>query len=150
MNPLGREWLVAHLPHQGAMNLLDEIVSWDAQCIRGVANRHRDADHPLRREGELPIVAGIEYGAQLAAAHGALAAGPEGGAGATPRASRGGYLASVRSVLFHARRLDDAQGPLQVFAEQLGGGAAGVLYRFEVRSEERCLVEGRVAVAFMP
>lgn len=143
MNPLGRDWLAAHLPHQGAMNLLDEIVSWDAHCIRGIANRHRDADHPLRRGGELPIVAGIEYGAQLAAAHGALATQP----GTHQR--RGGYLASVRSTSFHARRLDDVPGPLQVYAEQLGGGEAGVLYRFEVSSGERCLVEGRVAVAFV-
>ena len=136
---LGRDWLAAHLPHQGAMNLLDEIVSWDATTVHATANRHRAPDHPLRRGNELPATAAIEYGAQAAAAHGALAA-----QGSSPA----GFLASMRGVIFHVRRLDDIAGPLQVFAEQLGSSEAGVLYRFEVREAARCLVEGRVSVAF--
>ena len=137
--PLGRDWLVAHLPHQGAMSLLDEIVSWDATTVHAVSNRHRDAGHPLRRGSELPATAGIEYGAQAAAAHGALAS-----QGNSPA----GFLASMRGVTFHVRRLDDVAGPLEIFAEQLGSGEAGVLYRFEVRGDGRPLVEGRVSVAF--
>ena len=137
--PLGRDWLAAHLPHQGAMSLLDEIVGWDATTVHAIANRHRDERHPLRRGAELPATAGIEYGAQAAAAHGALAPGA---------AARAGFLASMRGVTFHVRRLDDVAGPLEIFAEQLGSGEGGVLYRFEVRSAERCLVEGRVSVAF--
>ncbi len=137
--PLDRAWLLAHLPHQGRMNLLDSIASWDATSVRAVARNHRSPDHPLQRAGELPIVAGIEYGAQAAAAHGALASkGP----------SATGFLASVRSVVFHARRLDDVEGDLDVFAEHLGGGDAGVLYRFEISSAGHMLVEGRVTVAF--
>jgi predicted hotdog family 3-hydroxylacyl-ACP dehydratase len=138
--PLGRDWLASHLPHQGSMSLLDEIVRWDATTILARARRHGDADHPLRRGGELPIAAGIEYGAQAAAAHGALAAGSAG-----PQA---GFLASMRDVSFHARRLDDIAGPLEIVAEQLGGGAAGVMYRFRVSAAGRPLVEGRVTVAF--
>lgn len=137
--PLGREWLAAHLPHQGAMNLLDEIVSWDATRVLAITNRHRDPGNPLRRGALLPATAGIEYGAQAAAAHGALAA-----LGASPA----GFLASMRGVTLHVRRLDDVAGPLEIFAEQLGGGDAGVLYRFEVRGAGRSLVEGRVTVAF--
>jgi predicted hotdog family 3-hydroxylacyl-ACP dehydratase len=137
--PLGRDWLAAHLPHQGAMSLLDEIVRWDATTVHAVSNRHRDCGHPLRRGGELPATAGIEYGAQAAAAHGALAS-----LGHSPA----GFLASMRGVTFHVPRLDDVAGALEIFAEQLGSGDAGVLYRFEVRSAARCLVEGRVSVAF--
>ena len=139
MTPLGREWLAAHLPHQGAMNLLDAIVRWDATTVLATASRHGSPDHPLRRGSELPATAAIEYGAQAAAAHGALAA-----QGASPA----GFLASMRGVTFHVRRLDDIAGSLEVFAEQLGHSDAGVLYRFEVRGGSRCLVEGRVAVAF--
>ena len=137
--PLGRTWLLANLPHQGAMNLLYAIVAWNDSSVRAVARNHRAADHPLRRDGELPTVCGIEYGAQAAAAHGALA---------SRQPSGEGVLASVRSVVMHARRLDDVSGDLDVFAERLGGGDAGVLYRFEVSSAGRLLVEGRVAVAF--
>lgn len=137
--PLGRDWLAAHLPHQGAMSLLDEIVRWDATTVHAISNRHRAPDHPLRRGAELPATAGIEYGAQAAAAHGALA---------SQGASRAGFLASMRGVSFHVRRLDDVAEPLEIFAEQLGASEAGVLYRFEVRAAARCLVEGRVSVAF--
>ena len=137
--PLDRAWLLANLPHQGAMNLLDAIVEWNDSCVRAVARNHRFPDHPLRRSGELLSVCGIEYGAQAAAAHGALA---------SRAPSAAGVLASVRSVVMHARRLDDVTGDLDVFAERLAGDDAGVLYRFEIASAGRPLVEGRVAVAF--
>jgi predicted hotdog family 3-hydroxylacyl-ACP dehydratase len=137
---LDRAWLAAHLPHQGAMSLLDAVIEWNDVSLRAVATNHPAKDHPMRRGDELPIVAGIEYGAQAAAAHGA----------ATTRTPSGaGMIASVRSVRFHARRLDDIAGNLDVRVEQLGEGASGVLYRFDVSSDGRALVEGRVTVAFV-
>lgn len=134
-----RAWIEAHLPHKGGMNLLDTIASWDATSIRAIARSHREASHPLRRGGELPIVCGIEYGAQAAAAHGALS---------SAHASPVGFLASVRGVRFHADRLDDVRGDLEIHATQQGAGAGGVVYAFTVSSDGRLLVEGRVAVAF--
>ncbi len=137
---LDRAWLAANLPHQGAMSLLDAVTHWNESSVRATATGHRDPRHPLRRGAELPAAAAIEYGAQAAAAHGALLSG---------HGSPGGFLASVRSVAFHVRRLDDIEAPLEVSAQQLGGGEAGALYRFEVRAAGRCLVEGRVTVAFV-
>lgn len=140
MSPgLDRAWLLANLPHQGAMNLLDAIVRWDGAGLTAMASGHRSAGHPLRRGAELPIASAIEYGAQAAAAHGALLeAGP----------SRPGMLVAVRSVRFHASRLDDLAADLEVSVEHLGGGASGVLYRFEVAAAGRPLAEGRLTVAF--
>ena len=137
--PLDRAWIAAHLPHQGRMSLLHEILEWDATTVRALARSHRAANNPLRRAGELPIACGVEYGAQAAAAHGALMA---------RQASGAGFLAAARSVVFHARRLDDVPGDLEVFAERIGGGDAGVMYRFEVTCAGRALVEGRLTVAF--
>ena len=137
--PLDRAWIAAHLPHQGRMSLLHEILEWDATTVRALARSHRAANNPLRRAGELPIACGVEYGAQAAAAHGALMA---------RQASGAGFLAAARSVVFHARRLDDVPGDLEVFAERIGGGDAGVMYRFEVTCAGRTLVEGRLTVAF--
>ena len=57
---LGRDWLLANLPHQGAMNLLDRVVGWDATTLHATTQRHRDARHPLRHGDELPAAAGIE------------------------------------------------------------------------------------------
>jgi predicted hotdog family 3-hydroxylacyl-ACP dehydratase len=87
----------------------------------------------------LPAAAGIEYGAQAAAAHGALAAG---------KPSAAGMLASVRSVVFHCARLDDIPADIDVVAEQVGAGPGGVIYRFSLFAAGRALVEGRIAVAF--
>lgn len=139
LTALDRSWLITHLPHQGRMNLLDEIVAWDATTLRAIARNHRASDHPLRRAGVLPIVSGIEYGAQAAAAHGALARATK---------SPPGFIASVRSVVFHTGRLDDVEGDLEVVAEQIGASDSGVTYRFEVSSGNRSLVEGRLTVAF--
>jgi predicted hotdog family 3-hydroxylacyl-ACP dehydratase len=138
MTPLGRDWLAQHLPHHGAMNLLDEVVAWDAASLHARTARHRDPSNPLRRGTELPVAAGIEYGAQAAAAHGALASGGPSGAG---------MIAAVRAVTFHAPRLD-VEGDLDVRVEQLGASDTGVLYRFEVSARGEPLVEGRVTVAF--
>ena len=120
------------------MNVLDAVVRFDEASVVARATGHADPSHPLRRDGMLPITAGIEYGAQAAAAHGALT-GNEGA----------GMLASMRGVRFHARRLDDVAGPLEVEASQVGGGDSGVVYDFRVSGDGRTLVEGRVTVAFV-
>jgi predicted hotdog family 3-hydroxylacyl-ACP dehydratase len=132
-----RAWLLAHLPHQGAMNLLQAVDDWDEANVCARASSHRDPGNPLRREGVLPVTAAIEYGAQAAAAHGALVG-----------TSGAGVLASMRRVRFHAERLDDVGGDLEVRAQQVGGGESGVLYDFRVACDGRLLAEGRVTVAF--
>jgi predicted hotdog family 3-hydroxylacyl-ACP dehydratase len=137
--PLGRDWLAANLPHQGAMNLLDEIVEWSDERLRALASGHRSAAHPLRRGAELPVACAIEYAAQAAAAHGALVAAAPSGPG---------LLVAVRAVEFHATRLDDAAAPLEVAVESMGGGESGVIYRFDVSSAGRPLATGRLTVAF--
>lgn len=137
--PLGRDWLGANLPHQGAMSLLDAVVEWDDAHLKALATSHRDPGHPLRRGKELPIACAIEYAAQAAAAHGALLAA---------RPSGPGMLVAVRSVEFGAARLDDVAGPLDIAVEPLGGGESGVIYRFEVSTAGRRLATGRLTVAF--
>ncbi len=136
---LDRAWIASHLPHRGTMSLLDEIVAWDGERLHARARGHSRPDHPLRRDGELPVASAIEYGAQAVAAHGALLA-----AHTAPPAA--GYLASVRSVAFHVGRLDDIAEPLDVAVRRIGDGGGGVLYEFRVAAAGRTLAEGRVAI----
>ncbi|HEX4330589.1 MAG TPA: 3-hydroxylacyl-ACP dehydratase [Usitatibacter sp.] len=138
---LDRGWIEANLPHRGRMSLLHAILRWDEASLVAVARGHRDSQHPLRREGELSIACGIEYGAQAAAAHGALV---------SRRPSGPGMLASARGVKFHASRLDDITGDLEIAVAQLGASDAGVLYRFELRGAGALLTAGRLAVRFSP
>ncbi|WP_295446757.1 3-hydroxylacyl-ACP dehydratase [uncultured Thiodictyon sp.] len=136
---LDTAWLLAHLPHQGTMCLLERIDDWNPQGIRCTAVSHRAPDNPLRAHGRLGVVCGIEYAVQAMAAHGALLAGAD----APPRV---GYLASVREVELHVARLDDGDADLSVAAELLGGGDHSVLYRFDVSARGRQLLNGRVTV----
>ena len=135
----GREWLAANLPHHGAMNLLDAIVEWNDTGLRAVASSHRAATNPLRRGAELPVASAVEYAAQAAAAHGALRASAPSGPG---------MLVAVRSVEFHAVRLDDVAAALDIAVESMGGAESGVIYGFRVSSAGRPLATGRLTVAF--
>ena len=136
---VARDWIAAHIPHQGAMCLLEGVLEWDARRIVCRAVSHRDPANPLRVGGILPAACGIEYGAQAMAVHGALL-----DAHGAPLGR--GYLASVRAVKLHAARLDDVASPLRVSAERLGGEDDRILYAFSVASDARELVGGRAAV----
>lgn len=134
---LGRDWLEQHLPHRGAMCLLDGVLEWDERHVVCRASSHRDAANPLRVGQQLPATCGIEYGAQAMAVHGALLSGGR---------LRPGLLASVRGVSLHAARLDDVQGLLRVTAERLSGEDDHILYRFSVACDAGELLGGRAAV----
>jgi predicted hotdog family 3-hydroxylacyl-ACP dehydratase len=136
---LDHTWLLAHLPHQGSMCLLDRVDSWDAQHIQCSASSHRAPDNPLRAHGRLGAACGIEYAAQAMAAHGALlVVGDE--------APHAGYLASVRAVELKVARLDDIAADLRVEAERVSGDGNTILYAFSVFAEQDLLLRGRAIV----
>jgi predicted hotdog family 3-hydroxylacyl-ACP dehydratase len=144
---LDRLWIAAHIPHQGRMCLLDEVLAWDARTIRCRSGSHRAPDHPLRAHDRLGSACGIEYAAQGMAVHAALCAG----AGTEPGGSPppGGRLTSVRAVNLHVTRLDDLESDLLVTAERQGEESGLVVYHFSLASIDdaaRLLLEGRAAV----
>jgi predicted hotdog family 3-hydroxylacyl-ACP dehydratase len=127
------------IPHAGDMCLLDGVESWDDARIACVTVSHRSASNPLRRNGRVGILCGVEYAAQAMALHGALA---EGAAGMPRR----GYLASLRAVKCQVDRLDLLPGLLLVEAERLYGEAGRMIYGFALRHDNRVLLSGRAAV----
>jgi predicted hotdog family 3-hydroxylacyl-ACP dehydratase len=127
----------ALVPQQGAMCLLDELVSFDARSVVCRTASHLSAANPLRRDGRLPAIAGIEYGAQAMAVHGALN---------SANAAQRGLLAGVRAVRCGARYLDEESGPLTVRAERLIAEGGRMLYAFAVEGAGAELVSGRIAV----
>jgi predicted hotdog family 3-hydroxylacyl-ACP dehydratase len=60
---LSHDAIAALIPHQGAMCLLDRVVSYDDHAITCVAVNHGDASHPLREDGVLPAICGVEFAA---------------------------------------------------------------------------------------
>ena len=127
------------IPHSGAMCLLDGVIQWDADRILCMSRSHRAVDNPLRADGRLPAVCGVEYAAQAMAVHGALA-GKIGGR------LRAGYLASLRDVECRRDRLDDLEGDLVVEAEQVAGDGEHVIYRFRLRVGEVEVLSGQALV----
>jgi predicted hotdog family 3-hydroxylacyl-ACP dehydratase len=126
------------IPHSGAMCLLDGVVYWDAGRIVCMSRSHHAADNPMRSNGHLPALCGVEYAVQTMAVHGGLT-------GKTDGRPRLGYLASLRELECGGERLDLA-GELLVEAELLAGDGANVSYRFSLRVGEVKLLSGRALV----
>ena len=142
---LDRDAIARRIPHQGAMCLLDAVLSWSGEGIRCETRSHADPAHPLRAYGRLGAACGVEYAAQAMAMHGALVAE---GLGRPPAEtqSRGGYLAGLRAVTLHVERLDDVPGPLTVAAQRITGDANTVLYSFTLDAGNQPLLSGRAIV----
>ena len=140
---LDRSGIAALIPHQGAMCLLDRVAAWTDADIVCHAVSHLDPANPLRRQGRLSTVCGLEYALQAAAVHGALC----GGAPQPP-----GWLAALRTVIIHRPRLDDASiGRLRIEAQREHATAAGLIYLFHLRAEDGgLLAEGRATIALPP
>ena len=139
---LDRRWIQGQIPHQGAMCLLDEVLSWDIQQTRCRSATHRSVGNPLRAHGRLGAACGIEYAAQTMAVHGALVASATGAV--APR----GFLASVRGVQLKVDRLDDVEGDLVTAVRRIAGDEGTALYEFSVSADNVLLLEGRAAIAF--
>ncbi|MFC7554502.1 phosphotransferase [Pseudoroseomonas wenyumeiae] len=136
--PLEHEAIATLVPHAGSMCLLERVLGWDAESICCAATSHRDAGNPLRRDGMLPAVCGVEYALQAMAVHGALT----GGEGPQPP----GYLASLRNLMLGAARLDDVVEDLAVQATALAREARSFVYVFEVSGGGRVLLSGQAAI----
>ena len=128
------------IPHSGLMCLLDSVTQWDDRSIICMTDTHRDPANPLRRTGRLSALHAFEYGAQAAAVHGGLRARSV-GATAPP-----GYLAALRNARLHATRLDDIDGPLEIFAIRLFGEGANTVYECRVSAGNTVIAEGRVTI----
>jgi len=144
--PLDHAWIAAHIPHSGAMCLLDAVQAWDDTRIRCTATSHRDVRNPLRSRGRLAAICGVEYAAQAMAVHGALLGALDAQDGSTTSVPRVGYLASVRNVEAHVERLDTLDAPLVIEAERVSGSGNTILYGFTVRCDGSVLLTGRAAV----
>ena len=142
MTRLGRDEILALIPHGGAMCLLDEVLEWDAASVRCLSHRYHASDNPLRRaDGTLGSACGIEIAAQAMAVHGRLTAPAEGQP--VP-----GYLVSLRDVRLASSRLDEEAGSLTISATLLMGDARGATYIFSVTNQEREMLSGRATVLF--
>lgn len=141
---IGRDAILAMIPHQGSMCLWDAVTDWDDARIRLRSGGHRDPAHPLRSDGRLRAVHLCEYGAQAMAVHGGLRGAA---AGDAPKV---GFLVALRDVRLHVARIDDLPGDLEGEAELLADSATSQQYAFRLFHAGTLLAEGRAAVMLQP
>ena len=137
---LSRADIAARIPHAGRMCLLDRVLAWDERGILCTAATHRDADHPLRDRGGLPVWAGIEYAAQAAAVHGSLTQGD-----GQPRR---GVLGRLHEVRPGRQWLHDVVSALTIRATALHRDPAGAIYAFEAHGDGAALLQGRFTIVY--
>ena len=130
--------VAALLPQKDAMCLIDSVERYDATSIACATHRHRDEGNPLREDGRLSPLAGIEFAAQAMAAHGALAGGG---------APLGGWLARVRDCVVSCERMDTLPAPLTIEAERIAGGERALSYRFVITAGGVEVLRGSALVA---
>ena len=135
---LDHQALCQLIPHSGSMCLLDSVLEWSDESIQARATSQCDPDNPLRENGSLSAINGVEYAAQAMAVHGALLLGSD----APPKAA---YLAAVRGVKLHCEHLHD-QAELLLNCQRLGGDSNGFIYTFEVSNGTSLLLQGRATV----
>lgn len=137
--PLERTDIERLIPHAGTMVLLDRVADWNATGITCVTEAHLRSENPLRRDGSLPAVAGVEIAGQAMAVHGALLRhGP----------LRHGRLASLRDVRIQGRRLDTVTEPIVITALLLNSNDKGCIYSFRLSAGALQLLSGRATVFF--
>ncbi|WP_407276044.1 3-hydroxylacyl-ACP dehydratase [Halothiobacillus sp. DCM-1] len=129
----------ALLPHQGRLCLLDRVLDWDETRIRCAADNHRAPDHPLRWQGQLGSLIGIEYAAQAMALHGALRAPAD-------QPIRQGMITRVQHIQAHIDRLDTLPGALDILATRLMGDDHVVRYGFILSHDGHTLLSGEASV----
>lgn len=135
--PLLHDDIARLIPHQGAMCLLDRAAVWDFSRILCETDRHRDPGNPLRRDGMMPAVCGVEFALQAMALHGALTSG-------APQPM--GFVSSLRDLVLHLDRLDDLAEPLRIEAVALVAEASGFIYSFEISAGDRLVMSGQAAI----
>ena len=129
------------LPHSGKMVLLDRVAEWDRNSILCAATSHRESDNPLRRDGVLSAVCGVEYAAQAAALHAVLAD--------PGQAGRPAYLGAVKSVRAGRLRLDDLEGEIAVRVELENAQTNGAIYSFRISAADfPDVLTGRLTVMY--
>ena len=140
MPMMSKEELLRLIPHSGEMCLLDSVEVWTATEILCTTRCHRKRENPLRIEGALQAIAGIELAAQAMAVHVALAASKH-----LPSPSIG-VLGALRNVELYVPFLDAVQGDLKVKATQIISQATGFIYSFILTGEGKELLKGRASI----
>ena len=140
MSAFSRLELSKFLPHGNEMCLLSSVEYWDASSITCLTSTHRNQDNPLRRQGVLGMIAGLEYAAQALAVHIGLTTD------ISKRNASVGYLGAVRDLQVHSRTFQQFTEDLTIEANILLQQSMSFIYTFSIRAQETPLLQGRASI----
>ena len=140
MSALSRLELFNFLPHGNEMCLLSSVEYWDASSITCLTCTHRNQDNPLRRQGLLGIIAGLEYAAQAMAVHIGLTTN------ISERNASVGYLGAVRDLQIHKQTFQQFEEDLTIEATLLLEQHMSFIYTFSMKASETILLQGRASI----
>jgi predicted hotdog family 3-hydroxylacyl-ACP dehydratase len=135
---LARSDIAKLIPQQGAMCLLDQIVSWNERTLTAATQSHRDVDNPLRDPSGLAALNLCEYAAQAMAIHGALTH--------ARNEAKPGMLVSLRTVHLHRQYIHDLANDIVVQVDCLQTDATLSQYEFHALHDTELLASGRAIV----
>lgn len=148
--PLNQQLIRELIPHAGDMCLLDAVLSADENSIECSSTSQLAVDNPLRKQGKLSALCGIEYAAQAMAIHGGLTAQTLNVA----NEPKHGYIVALSAIDTFVDTLESYEC-LYVYCERLMATPGGSKYNFKISahrsngidSVDNSLVEGSALVS---
>ncbi len=140
MSTISRLELSKFLPHGKEMCLLSSVEYWDASSITCLTSTHRNQDNPLRRQGILGIISGLEYAAQAMAVHVGLTTD------ISEQNASLGYLGAVRNLQISSRTFQQFFEDLTIEACLLLEQRMSFMYSFSMKANQIILLQGRASI----
>ena len=132
--------LAKFLPHGHNMCLLSSVEHWDEKSIVCFTLTHQEPDNPLRRNGVLEMLSGLEYAAQAMGVH----------VGLTQNISEHnasvGYLGAIRDIQVCCQTFHQFGEDLRIEAQLLLEQPMSFIYTFSIKTHEDTLLQGRTSI----
>ena len=120
--------------------MLNSVEQWDATSIICLSSTHRNHDNPLRHEGRLGILSGLEFAAQAMGVHVGLTRDT------SQRHASIGYLGAVRDLRIYSLSFQQFPEDLTIGAKLILAQQMSFIYAFTIKVKEQSLLEGRASI----
>jgi predicted hotdog family 3-hydroxylacyl-ACP dehydratase len=140
---LEKHQIEALLPHQGAMFLIERVVTYTRDDIICTTRSHLNPINPLRHANSLPAHVSIEYAAQAAGIHGGLL-----NRDLFPDApAQMGYLAVISKAEWFVERLDNLSNELTIYARRTAVTPGGRAYQVRIEHSGAIVMRSDLIIA---
>jgi len=143
---LNSQEIEQRLPHAGKMSLLDKVSYADLTVLKASASSYLNSDNPLRFNGKLASINGIEYAAQAMAIHSHLLSEAKKSGKGEQDATQTGYIATIRNVEINTPFFPETKAIIAIEVAQLMSDTNGFTYQFQISCEKKALISGKITI----